>query len=137
MMNATSDRIGRLMVVVGGIATTVALTVPAIGRVVCFGLNDSSCTTDGPGVVLLAALFTALVGALVVMMIRGGSIWLLLGAIGALAVAINSAIDIPGMTSREELLPILGEIFIAVGGIVLALGAGIRLMARRARNSAF
>ena len=136
-MNGRLDRFGRTLVLIGGIAVAIALSVPAIGRVVCFGLGDASCTADGAGVVVLAALFTVVVGALVVMTIRGSSIWLLLGAIGGLAVAANSAVDLPGMTSSEDLLVILGEFAVVVSGTALAIGAAIRLVARRGRAATY
>jgi hypothetical protein len=133
-VNVRLDRIGRILVMVGGIAVAIALSVPAIGRVVCFGLGDASCTAEGAGVVMLAALFTVVVAALVVMTIRGGSGWLLLAAIGGLAVAANSALDLPGIMSGEDLLVILGELAVVLSGSVLAVGAAIRLVARRARG---
>lgn len=134
------------MVVRGGLVTGLLVALPTSGVVTFLAITRGCGFADGcdrgSGLVPLVVVGVALVVALLVSIVaavRGSGDGLVLGGIGGLVVA---ALGLVGLVAaleqaRPEALTVAYLLVLAAGGLALALGATLRLVARyRTRHRA-
>lgn len=125
------DRAGRILIALGSLVAAVFVAVPAfLFALLILNFADSSTTIEGQTFVAALMVFAVAVVVTVVMMLRGGTLSLALGGIGALIVG---SVALVLMYQRgDEWFVFVGQVaLVAVSALALALGAALRLMARR------
>lgn len=131
-MNATApprlDRTGRLLVRVGGLIAVVFIALPAhLFAWFILGFADSSSIDEGQTFATALIVPTSMVAA-VVMMLKGSTVWLALGGIGSLVVGCI----VLAYQLGNECFVFVGQVaLVAASAFSLALGAALRLIARR------
>jgi hypothetical protein len=134
-MNATAsarlDRAGRILVRLGSLVAAVFVALPAfLFALLILALADSSTTVEGQTFVAALMVFAVAVVVTVVMMLRGGTLSLALGGIGAFIVGSVALV----LTSQQDIewFVLVGQVaLVAASSLALALGAALRLIARR------
>jgi hypothetical protein len=134
-MNATAparlDRAGRILVRLGSLVAAVFVALPAfLFALLILALADSSTTVEGQMFVAALMVFAVAVVVTVVMMLRGGTLSLALGGIGAFIVG-SVALVLAYQQGNEWFVFVGQAALVAVSAFTLALGAAFRLMARR------
>lgn len=122
------------MVLVGGLVTGVLLVLPGFSYLYCFANGETRCQADGPALLVVAAGFMLLVVWVIVLMVRGERLWLIIGGLGATAVALNSLLDLLFVAGMDQ-PQLLNSLGVLTGGLALATGAALRLGARSRRSS--
>jgi hypothetical protein len=134
-MNATAsprlDRAGRILVRLGSLLAAVFVALPVfLYAVVILTFADSSATIDGQMFVAALMVFAVAVVVTTVMMLRGGTLSLALGSIGAIIVGSVALV----LTTQQDIewFVFIGQVaLVAASSLALALGAALRLIARR------
>ena len=124
------DRVGRILVRLGSLVAAVFVALPAfLAALAIFYFADSSATIEGQTFVAAIVVFAVAVVVTVVMMLKGGTLSLALGGIGAVIVgAVTLVLTYP---QGNEWFVFIGQVaLVAVTAFTLALGAALRLMAR-------
>jgi hypothetical protein len=134
-MNATAsarlDRAGRILVRLGSLVAAVFVALPAfLFALLILALADSSTTVEGQMFVAALMVFAVAVVVTVVLMLRGGTLSLALGGIGAFIV--GSVGLVLTYQQGNEWFVFVGQVaLVAVSAFALALGAALRLIARQ------
>jgi hypothetical protein len=134
-VNATAsprlDRAGRILVRLGSLVAAVFVALPAFAfALLILGFADSSTTLEGQMFVVALMAFAVAVVVTVVMMLRGGTLSLALGGIGAFIV--GSVGLVLTYQQGNEWFVFVGQVaLVAVSAFALALGAALRLIARQ------
>ena len=129
--SARLDRAGRILVRLGSLVAAVFVALPAfLFALLILWLSDSSTTIEGQSFVAALMVFSVAVVVTVVMMLRGGTLSLALGGIGAFIV--GSVALVLTYQQGNEWFVFVGQVaLVAVSALALALGAALRLIARR------
>jgi hypothetical protein len=129
--SARLDRAGRILVRVGSLVAAVFVALPAfLFALLILALADSSTTVEGQMFVVALMAFAVAVVVTVVLMLRGGTLSLALGAfiVGCVGLVLTTQQDI-------EWFVFIGQVaLVAASSLALALGAALRLMARRSEQ---
>jgi hypothetical protein len=127
----SSDRAGRILVRLGGLAAVVFVALPTfLFALVTLFLADSSTTVEGQTFVAALIAFAIVTVVTVVMMLRGSPVWLALGGLGSL-VAGSAALALISQQGGEWFVLLGQALLVAVSAFALALGAALRLLDRR------
>jgi hypothetical protein len=125
------DRVGRILVRLGSLLAAVFVALPVfLYAVVILTFADSSATIDGQMSVAALMVFAVAVVVTVVMMLRGGTLSLALGSIGAIIVGSVALV----LTTQQDIewFVFIGQVaLVAASSLALALGAALRLIARQ------
>ena len=128
---ARLDRVGRILVRIGSLLAAVFVALPVfLYAVVILTFADSSATIEGQMFVAALMVFAVAVVVTVVMMLRGGTLSLALGGIGAIIVGFVALV----LTTQQDIewFVFIGQVaLVAASSLALALGAAFRLIARR------
>ena len=124
------DRVGRILVRLGSLVAVVFVALPAfLFALLLKGFADSSTTIEGQTFVAALTVFAVVVVVTIVMMLRGSSVWLALGGIGAFIVG-SVALVLTYQQGNEWFVFIGQAALVAASAFALALGAAFRLTAR-------
>lgn len=129
-MGRMRERIGKWMVVGGGVVTGTLLVLPGFSYLYCFANGEERCQANGLALLVVAGGFMLLVVWTIVLMIRGERLWLIVGGLAAILVALNSLLDLLFVRGMDQ-AQLINSVGVLVGGLVLAAGAAVRLAARR------
>ena len=121
------DRAGRIMVRLGGLVTAVFVVLPAfVFALLILGFADLSAQPFAAALMV----FAVAVAVTIVMMLRGGTVSLALGGIGAFIVG-SVALALTYQQGNEWFVFVGQVALVAASAFTLALGAAFRLIARR------
>ena len=130
---ARLDRAGRILVVLGSLGAVVFVALPAfLFALFALALGSADSALSIRVLISVAAMMVFAVAVVVtaVMMLRGGTLSLAFGGIGAFIVG---SVALVLMYQRgDESFVFVGQVaLVAVSALALALGAALRLIARR------
>ena len=124
------DRAGRILVRLGSLVAAVFVALPAfLFALLILVFADSSTTTEGQMFVAALMAFAVAVVVTVVMMLRGGTLSLALGGIGAFIVG-SVALVLTYQQGNEWFVFVGQAALVAASAFALTLGAAFRLVAR-------
>lgn len=131
MASPRLDRAGRILVRVGSLVTVAFVALPVFAfALLILGFADSSTSVEGQMFVAVVMVFAVAVVVTAVLMLRGGTVWLALGGIGAFIVGWVALVL--AYQQGDEWFVFVGKAaLVAVSAFVLALGAALWLIARR------